>query len=377
MSVSRVGRATTARHAMIRAAIILAGILCGMMVWAMPVSSRSEELASLSNKPAKLGRILVIVGAAGEEKYVGEFSRSAEGWKGVATAQHLEITTVGLASDSAGTDRDMIRQAIEQSIQADLTSLWIVMIGHGTFDRGITKFNLRGPDLSVSELGAWLKPWRKRLILLCCSSASSAFLTELSGPDRIIVTATRSSNEQNFARFGGFLASAITDTAADLDHDDEVSLLEAFLAAASQTDKFYKEASRLATEHALLDDNGDKLGTGANFFRGLRPAKTPESGKSIDGGLASRVMLRPSTVGPRFTSQQLAQRETIEQAIDALRDRKATMTAAGTFSEDDYFAELERLLLQLAELYQSAESSSTSAEVHFPAKVDKDNAKNK
>jgi hypothetical protein len=32
--------------------------------------------------------------------------------------------------------------------------------------------------------------------------------------------------------------------------------------------EFYEADGRLATEHALLDDNGDSLGTPADFFRG-------------------------------------------------------------------------------------------------------------
>ena len=43
------------------------------------------------------------------------------------------------------------------------------------------------------------------------------------------MTATRSGNEQSFARFGGSLADAIADPASDLDQDGQTSLLEAFL----------------------------------------------------------------------------------------------------------------------------------------------------
>ncbi len=328
-----------------------ASLFAVALVLCEPIYALAFDVGSATGEKPKSGRMLLIVGAPGEESYQEEFARWAQSWKAVAPTQHLELTTIGLGSTGAVADRDTIHQQIDSAIQADTPSLWIVMIGHGTFDRGVTKFNLRGADITVQEMATWLKPWRNRLIVLCCSSASSSFLTELSGPERVIVTATRSGNEQNYARFGGYLAQAITDTATDLDHDDEVSLLEAYLAAASQTDKFYQEASRLATEHALLDDNGDKLGTGASFFRGLRPAKSPEPGKSMDGAVAARIMLRASTTGPKFTGEQLVQREQIEESIHVLRGRKSTMNA------DDYYSQLEALLLQLAALYQTAESA--------------------
>ncbi len=46
---------------------------------------------------------------------------------------------------------------------------------------------------------------------------------------------------------------------ADLDKDGQVSLLEAFLIASRRTLEFYKVEGRIATEHALIDDNGDGL----------------------------------------------------------------------------------------------------------------------
>ena len=88
--------------------------------------------------------------------------------------------------------------------------------------------------------------------------------------NRVVVTATRSGDEQNFARFGQYLAEAIADPRADLDKDGQVSLLEAFLTASSRVDEYYRTRSQLATEHALLDDNGDRLGTPADWFRGVR-----------------------------------------------------------------------------------------------------------
>jgi hypothetical protein len=149
----------------------------------------------------------------------------------------------------------------------------------------------RGPDVSEAELAEWLRPVTRPLALINTSSASAPFLAKLAGRNRVVVTSTRSGNEQNYARFGRFLAAAITDAAADLDRDGQVSLLEAYLAASQRTAEFYAGAMRLATEHALLDDNGDGLGTPADWFEGVRATRQAKEGAAVDGPRAHQFHL--------------------------------------------------------------------------------------
>ena len=66
-------------------------------------------------------------------------------------------------------------------------------------------------SLSLSSL---LKPFQRPVIVICGFSASGAFLKPLSGPNRVIVTATKSGAENNYARFGGYFSEAIADPAA-------------------------------------------------------------------------------------------------------------------------------------------------------------------
>ena len=56
-------------------------------------------------------------------------------------------------------------------------------------------------------------------------------------PDRtgVVLTATKSGDEINFARLGDYLSQAILDLSSDLDKDSQVSLLEAFLKASRMT----------------------------------------------------------------------------------------------------------------------------------------------
>ena len=110
----------------------------------------------------------------------------------------------------------------------------------------------------------------------------------------MVITATKSGYETNFARFGQYLAEAIADPHADLDKDGQVSLLEAFLTASSRVDEYYRTHSQLATEHALLDDNGDKLGTPPNWFHGVRATQRAKDGAALDGTRAHQLHLIPS-----------------------------------------------------------------------------------
>jgi hypothetical protein len=163
------------------------------------------------------------------------------------------------------------------------------------------------------------------------------------------VTATRSGDEQNSARFGQYLAEAVADPSADLDKDGQTSLLEAYLTAGARVAEFYKSKSRLATEHPLLDDNGDKLGTPPDFFRGVRATKRPRDGAALDGVRARQIHLIPSDRERQIPAEARRKRDALEQAVALLRAQKETLP------EEEYDQRLEALMLDLARLYQSLE----------------------
>ena len=149
------------------------------------------------------------------------------------------------------------------------------------------------------------------------------------------------------------MAESLTDRAADLDHDDQVSLLEAYLLASSKVARFYKEESRLATEHALLEDNHDGKGTPAEFFVGIRAEGQSKSGASPDGRLAHRYILVPAKEGTQLSPSQQKERDRLEAEIDKLRDQKSAL------GEAEYYQKLEGPLVALARL--SAEQPDAAA----------------
>lgn len=290
------------------------------------------------------GDILVVLGAEGEAAFGAQFSAWATIWEEAARQGRWRFHLIGdLVGDSSGSQaRDQLQTRLSALAQESALPLWIVCIGHGTFDGRSARFNLLGEDFSADELAAWLAGMQRPAAVLQCASASAPFLSALSAPNRVVISATKSGQEVNFARFGGALAAAAVDPTADLDKDRQVSLLEAFLRAARRTEEFYAGENRLATEHPLLDDNGDGRGTRAAAFAGVRPVREADSGVTLDGYAAHQWFLIPSAAEAELPPERRARRDALEREIFLLRDRKADFTA------EAYYAELERLLVQLA-----------------------------
>ncbi|MCH2124616.1 MAG: hypothetical protein MK165_07485 [Pirellulaceae bacterium] len=293
--------------------------------------------------------IMVIVGASGAPEYAKPFQTWSERWRLAAEAGNTTFHKIGNSTDSDTSDHTQLEQFLKKATTLESKApLWLVLIGHGTFFRDTAKFNLRGPDISAKELNEWLKSLQRPLVIVNCSSASGPFINQLSATNRVIITATKSGAEHNYSRFGDYLSQAITDMAADVDHDQQVSLLEAFLSAAHSVARFYENDSRLATEHPLLEDNADGMGTPANFFRGIRAVRSAKQGAQIDGTWAHQFHLQLTPDSIPFNPEQLAERKHLESQIEALRQKKSQM------SEDAYYAELEAFLLPLAQLYASS-----------------------
>lgn len=291
--------------------------------------------------------VFVLVGAPGEEEFGRQFADAAAQWEKVARQAQARLVPIGWPLAETN-DLARFKQALDAEPKEGAGELWLVLLGHGTFDGQEARFNLRGPDLAASELAGWLKPFKRPVAVVNCASASGPWLNQLSAPGRVVVTATRSGSEVNFARFGAHFSAALGSPDADLDKDGQTSLLEAYLLAASRVTEFYETEGRLATEHALLDDNGDGLGTPPDWFRGVRATKRAKEGASADGRRAHQFVLVRSEQERRLPATVRAKRDELELAIGRLRDRKTEL------GEEKYYALLEPLLLDLARVYQSA-----------------------
>ena len=290
------------------------------------------------------GEIVIIQGDSGTEEFGEQFSAWSRRWVAAAESGGFRHWVI-----IPGTDRQpqepIVKEKLQELAVENILPLWIVLIGHGTFDGKSAKFNLVGPDISSREFAAAMDSARRPIVFINCSSASAPFIEDLSHPDRILITSTRSGDQVSFSYFGDYLSRAITDLPADLDKDGQVSLLEAFLSASRQVQDFYDADGRVATENALLDDNGDDLGTRASAFKGLRPvAETAKAGTILDGFRAHQLHLVANDVDRMLSPEIIAQRNEIEAEIEKLRLRKADIP------QDQYYEQLEELFLKLAGL---------------------------
>ena len=298
--------------------------------------------------PAERATVIVVTGAAGEAEFEPDLKLQTEAWTKVSGEAGAKLVAIGGIGDGSGTpDRERLKQALAEETKDGRAELWLVLIGHGSFDGREAKLNLRGPDVSSSEVYDWLKPFQRPLAVIDTTSSSAPFMAKLAAPGRVVVTATRSGYQHNYARFGKFLAEALANPKSDLDKDGQISLLESFLSASHRTAEFYKTEGRLATEHALLDDNGDGLGTPADWFRGVYATKRPKDGAAADGTRAHQFHLVRSALEQQLGAELRAKRDRLEQQLTELRAAKAKMT------DEAYYRELEQVLLELAALYDT------------------------
>ncbi|EMI20414.1 signal peptide protein [Rhodopirellula maiorica SM1] len=314
-------------------------------VWADQVGSEDEATAEL----------VLIVGAGGTDEYAAAFAETADQWKRHVESSSVKLHQLGSSAISKTSDRDQLKAWITEAKSPTSTPLWIVLIGHGTYAQNVAKFNLRGPDVSASELAEWIKPLDRPMVIVNGASASGPFINALSAPGRVIVTATQSGSEHNYARFGHFFADAIGSLDADLDHDEAVSVQEAFLKANAAVQTFYESEARISSEHALIDDNGDGLGTPFKAFRGKNLSLVANRDQQLDGGRAAKMTLLPAANQAPLLPEEIQSRDAIESEIETLQSQKATM------KESAYYDALELLMLKLGKLYQAADERQAAA----------------
>ncbi|MCC9607998.1 hypothetical protein LOC68_02200 [Blastopirellula sp. JC732] len=322
------------------------------MLWIVACVALLSGVEAESEKAVPANTVIVAVGEPGEPQYEQMFAEWAARWREATAKSDSKCVEIGLTPREADSkaDRDILQATLAELAKDPPQTLWIVLIGHGTFDGKKAKFNLRGADITAADLAERLAPLSCRVAIVNCASASGPFLQQLTGENRAVITSTQSGFEHNFARFGGYLSKAIGDAAGDLDKDGQTSLLEAWLAAAKQTQEYYDSDSRLATEHSLLDDNGDGKGTPADWFRGIHIIKTSKDAALPDGTLANQFILTPSDAKSALPEELRQQRDELERKLAELRQQKETL------AEEEYLQQLEAILIPLAKLYQSAEA---------------------
>jgi len=103
-------------------------------------------------EPGDQPTILLVVGAPGETEYGTNFARWAALWEKASHGGGAKFVSIGLSATNSLTDLAQLKGTLSDAARESAAELWLVLIGHGTFDGKEAKFNLRGPDLSATDL---------------------------------------------------------------------------------------------------------------------------------------------------------------------------------------------------------------------------------
>jgi len=117
------------------------------------------------NAPDK-ATVIVAVGAAGEDEFGTDFQKSAQLWIDACKKGGANCIAIGLDPTNATTDLERLKQTLSAEPRESANELWLVLLGHGTFDGKVAKVNLRGPDISTDDLSAWLQPFKRPLAVI-------------------------------------------------------------------------------------------------------------------------------------------------------------------------------------------------------------------
>ena len=302
----------------------------------------------------------IICGSGGEAAYEERFAAWGTGLRDVLLQQLgnepgkvyllTEALETGPRTDPATLEgiRKLFATLAESVGPED--DLYIYIIGHGTYIKRQLRLLLPGPDLTAEVLKELLDAVpAKRRIVLNSTASSAGFVNVLSGPDTVICTATKSVDEFNATEFMEFFIEGLREGGADRNYDERISFLEACEYAAEVTATWFLGEGLIATEHSIIDDNGDGLGSRLPILDAVEDAFAPGRSTSpaiqnaiFDGSLASECFLKEFTFPPNVPSDLIDEYLGTLEEVAVLKKEKADL------SGEEYFQRLESLFLRAA-----------------------------
>jgi hypothetical protein len=279
---------------------------------------------------------VTVAGLGGEPDYEQRFTALAKDldklFKAAASDAHVYTFTGGDATKARLTET-LAQIAREAKAEDEFT---LVLIGHGTYDGEVYKFNLPGPDISGEDLAILCdRIPAKRQLIVNTTSASGGSVGALQKAGRIVIAATKTGTEKNATVFARYWVDSLRDGSADTDKNEAITALEAFVYADRKTASFYESQKRLATEHAVFEDTGKKEAVRA-------PSAENGEGQLAANFTVLRIGSAQKAANDPAKRTLLDEKEQLERKIDLLKYQKAAMSA------EDYKKQLSDALLELA-----------------------------
>src|SRR5271169_3299721 len=188
---------------------------------------------------------VTVAGLGGEPDYEQRFTALAKDldklFKAAASDAHV-YTFTGSDATKAHLADTLGQIAREAKPEDEFT---LILIGHGSYDGEVYKFNLPGPDISGEDLAILCdRIPAKRQLIVNTTSASGGSIGALQKTGRIVIAATKTGTEKNATVFARYWVDALRDGSADVDKNDAISALEAFQFADRKTVAFYESQKR-------------------------------------------------------------------------------------------------------------------------------------
>lgn len=316
---------------------------------------------------------VILCGSGGEEEYREKFSQWSHRLRTVlVTGMGVSQDSVYLLDEGEEVGESSYANISLASIEHLFDSLapklgpedtlFVYLIGHGSYVKKQSKFHIPGPDLHAADLNGFLNATNAGTIfVLNSTSTSAAFINVISEENHIVCSATKSIDEINATEFMGHFVTALEEGSADLDHDGRISVLEACQQASEMTAAWYTTEGLIATEHAILDDNGDMLGSRlpitALSDALFDDADDPGPSGIFDGKLAQRVFIKDFSFPPNVPQEAIDEYLSAIDAVEVLKQQKATKET------DAYYEELEPLLIRAARTNQTIQAHMAEPEV--------------
>jgi len=258
-----------------------------------------EEAASLTQKTIDTSIV------AGEQSAVAD----------------TQVSGVSLLLENA-TDKENLINQIDRHIDYLLAEkeagrshrFVLALFGHGSFDGEDYKFNIKGPDLTARQLAQKLDRLEDiQQFLVIATSSSGAALPFLEAQGRVIITATKSGAESNAVQFPKFWTAALEGDMSDSDHDELLTVGEAFGFAREGVESYYENKQQLATEHArIIGDATDAILSRLGSLRGT------DNNDEINRLLTERMTLEQDFLAVKMTRGEIPQSRYLDDLEEVL-----------------------------------------------------------
>lgn len=283
---------------------------------------------------------VIVSGASGGEKYAEQMKTwRADLQSALVDRYNFKAENVRVLVDETVKTGEVANAANVRKVFSEIKTkgakddfVLVVLLGHGTYDGDVAKFNLVGPDLTEKDWTDLLSGISGRLAVVNTTEASFPFLASLTSKGRIVITATDSAAQKYATVFPEYFVKSIKEASSDLDKNGRTSIFEVFAAASAAVKQHYEQRGQLATERALIDDNGDGKGREA-------------SAEGPDGGFARIAYLdaeNPAEAANPELAALVRRRRALEAEAEELKLKK------GEMPEAEWNAQFEKLMIDLA-----------------------------